>query len=319
MTDPTANPAAATAAASPFPEWPTVQVAAVNGLQIAYETFGRSSDPTILLVMGLGTQMIAWPDELCEALADAGFFVIRYDNRDAGLSTFIDAPAPSIADLLLRRNVAYSLDDLATDAFGLLDHLGIERAHVAGTSMGGMIAQTMALRHPERILTLCLSMTTTGSKRVGKPTAAVVRQMAATKPSTSRAAAMEDAVSSWRLLGTPSALDDVKIRELAGIAWDRNHDPDGRLRQLGAILAQPDRTAGLRQLRIPTLVVHGLEDPLVSVTGGLALAKAIPGATFIGHHGAGHDLPRSMWRELVRDLLDHIERSGAAASATASA
>lgn len=311
MTD---RPTPTDSTTSAFPAWPTVQVAPVNGLELAYETFGRSGDPAILLVMGLGTQMIAWPDELCDALADAGFFVIRYDNRDAGLSTFIDAPAPSIADLLLRRNVAYSLDDLATDAFGLLDHLGIERAHVAGTSMGGMIAQTMALRRPQRIITLCLSMTTTGSKRVGKPTAAVVRQMAAVKPSTSREAAMDDAVASWRLLGTPSALDEAKIRELAGIAWDRNHDPAGRLRQLGAILAQPDRTARLRELRIPTLVVHGLEDPLVSVTGGLALARAIPGATFIGHHGAGHDLPRSMWRELVRDLLDHIERATASAA-----
>lgn len=306
-----------TEAAAPFPAWPTVQVAPVNGIELAYETFGRSSDPTILLVMGLGTQMIAWPDELCEALADAGFHVVRFDNRDAGLSTFIDAPAPSIPDLLRKRNVAYTLDDMATDAFALLDHLGIDQVHLAGTSMGGMIAQTMALRKPQRIRTLCLSMTSTGSRRVGRPTPAVVRQMATVKPSTSREGAMDDAVAAWRFLGTPSALDEAKIRELAGIAWDRNHDPAGRLRQLGAILAQPDRTARLRQLQIPTLVVHGLEDPLVSVTGGLALAKAIPGATFIGHHGAGHDLPRSMWRELVRDLLDHIERSGAATSAPA--
>ena len=189
MTDTTTT----TEATPPFPAWPSVRVASVNGLQLAYETFGDPDRPTILLVMGLGTQMIAWPDELCEALADAGFHVVRFDNRDAGLSTFIDAPAPSIADLLLKRNVAYSLEDMADDAFGLLDHLGIERAHVAGTSMGGMIAQTMALRSPERVLTLCLSMTSTGSRRVGRPTPSVVRQMATAKASVSRAAAMDDA------------------------------------------------------------------------------------------------------------------------------
>jgi pimeloyl-ACP methyl ester carboxylesterase len=297
----------------PFPAWPTVQRAAVNGVELAYETFGDPSDPTILLVMGLGTQMIAWPDEMCEALAAAGHHVVRFDNRDAGLSTFIDAPAPSIPDILLKRNVAYSLDDMASDAFALLDHLGIDRFHLAGTSMGGMIAQTMALRSPERVRTLCLSMTSTGSRRVGRPTANVIRQMASVKPATSREAAADEAVASWKLLGTPSKLDEAKVRELAGVAYDRSHDPSGRLRQLGAILAQPDRTAKLRQLQVPTLVVHGLEDPLVSVTGGLALAKAIPGATFIGHHGAGHDLPRSMWRELVADMLDHIARAEAPA------
>jgi pimeloyl-ACP methyl ester carboxylesterase len=294
---------------APFPAWPRIQRAAVNGVELAYETFGDPSDPTILLVMGLGTQMIAWPEELCEALAAAGHHVVRFDNRDAGLSTFIDAPAPSIPDILLKRNVAYTLDDMATDAFALADHLGVDRFHLAGTSMGGMIAQTMALRSPERVRSLCLSMTSTGSRRVGRPTANVIRQMATVKPAASREAAAEEAVASWRLLGTPSRMDEPRIRELAGIAWDRSHDPAGRLRQLGAILAQPDRTAALRRLTVPTLVVHGLEDPLVSVTGGLALAKAIPGATFIGHHGAGHDLPRSMWRELVDDMLVLIARA----------
>ncbi len=294
---------------TPFPEWPTVKVAPVRGIRLAYETFGDPEDPTILLVMGLGTQMIAWPDEMCEALAAAGHHVVRFDNRDAGLSTFVDAPPPSIPDLALRRNVAYTLDDLAADAFALLDHLGIERVHLAGTSMGGFISQTMALRSPERIRTLCLSMTSTGSRRVGRPTPATIRQVATAKPPTTREEAMDDAVSSWKVLGTPDRIEEDRLRELAGIGWDRNHDPAGRLRQLGAIMAQPDRTKDLRNLRVPTLVVHGLEDPLVPVTGGLALAKAIPGATFIGHHGAGHDIPRSMWRELVDDMLRHIERN----------
>src|SRR5690349_12183202 len=140
----------------PFPEWPTIAVAPVNGIEIAYETFGDPSDPAILLVMGLGTQMIAWPDAMCTALADAGHFVIRFDNRDTGLSTFIDAPVPSIPDILLKRNTPYRIDDMASDAFALMDHLGIDRFHLAGTSMGGFISQTMALRSPERIRTLSL-------------------------------------------------------------------------------------------------------------------------------------------------------------------
>lgn len=290
----------------PFPAWPSVKVAPVRGIELAYETFGNNSDPTILLVMGLGTQMIAWPDEMCEALVSEGFHVVRFDNRDAGLSTFIDSPPPSISDIVMRRKVAYSIDDMAADAFALVDHLGIDRFHLAGTSMGGFISQTMTLNSPERIKSLCLSMTSTGSKRVGRPTPNVIRQMASAKPPTNRQGAMDEAIENWRFIGTPSRLDEQKIRELAGIAWDRNHDPAGRLRQLGAIMAQPDRTKALRNLKVPTLVVHGLEDPLVSVTGGLALAKAIPGATFIGHHGAGHDLPRSMLRELTDDMIRHI-------------
>lgn len=295
----------------PFPEWPTIQVAPVNGIELAYETFGDPADDAILLVMGLGTQMLAWPDALCTALADAGHFVIRYDNRDVGLSTKIDAPVPSIPDLLLQRKVAYRLDDMATDAFALLDHLGVQRAHLAGTSMGGFISQTMALRSPERVRTLSLSMTSTGSRKVGRPSPGVIKMMATAKPPADRAAAMEDAVAVNTILGSPRHQDADQIRELSGIAWDRSHDPDGRLRQLGAILAQPNRTERLRTLRIPTVVVHGLDDPLVSVSGGIALARAIPGATFIGHHGMGHDLPLTLWRSLVDDQLALIARAEA--------
>lgn len=293
----------------PFPEWPTVQVAPVNGLELAYETFGDPADDAILLVMGLGTQMLAWHESFCTTLADAGHFVIRFDNRDVGLSTKIDAPVPSIPDLLLQRKVAYTLDDMAADAFGLLDHLGIDRVHLAGTSMGGFISQTMALRSPERIRTLSLSMTSTGSRKVGRPSAAVIKMMATAKPAPDRAAAIEEAVEVNTFLGSPAHQDSDLIRELSAIAWDRSHDPDGRLRQLGAILAQPNRTQQLRRLRIPTVVVHGLSDPLVAVSGGLALAKAIPGATFVGHHGMGHDLPLTMWRELADDMLALIARS----------
>lgn len=293
----------------PFPAWPTIQVAPVNGIEIAYETFGDPSGVPILLVMGLGTQMIAWPDSMCDALAEAGHFVIRYDNRDCGLSTKIDAPTPTIPDILLKRHTPYTLDDMASDAFALLDHLGIERVHLAGTSMGGFIAQTMALRSPERVLTLSLSMTSTGSRKVGRPTPAVVKMMATAEPPADRAAAIDDAVAVNTILGSPSHQDEDLIRELAGLAYDRSHEPDGRMRQLAAIMAQPNRTERLKHLRVPTMVVHGLSDPLVSVSGGIALAKVIPGAIFMGHQGMGHDLPLTKWRELTDDLLALIARN----------
>jgi pimeloyl-ACP methyl ester carboxylesterase len=287
----------------------TVLRAAVNGIEIAYETFGDPTDPAILLVMGLGTQMIAWPDELCEALASAGHHVIRYDNRDVGLSTHIDAPVPSRSDLLLKRNVPYTIDDMAADGLALLDHLGVDRFHLVGASMGGFISQTMALRAPQRVRSLTLVMTSTGSKRVGRPTPSVIRRMATQVPAESREQAIDDAVEIYRIIGSPEHLDEALVRELAGISYDRSHDPDGRLRQLSAILAQPDRTAELRRLRMPTLIVHGLADPLVTASGGLALARAIPGATFIGHAGMGHDLPRTLWPELADDVLRLIAKA----------
>ena len=288
-----------------------IRRAPVNGIEIAYETFGDPNDPALLLVMGLGTQMIAWPDAMCETLAASGLHVIRYDNRDVGLSTHIDAPAPSIPDMLLRRNTPYQITDMADDAVGLVDHLGIDRYHLVGVSMGGFISQTIALAQPERIRTLSLIMTSTGSKKVGKPNAGVIRRMATQAPATSRQQAIEDAVTTYGVIGSPGHVDNDVVRSLAGEAFDRSHDPDGRQRQLAAILAQPDRTAELRRLTMPTLVVHGLDDPLVAVSGGLAIAKAIPRATFIGHSGMGHDLPRSMWEVLTEDILRLIASASA--------
>lgn len=283
--------------------------AAVNGLQIAYETFGSPSDPAIVLVMGLGTQMIGWPTELCEALAEAGHHVVRFDNRDIGLSTHLDLPVPSLPDMLLRRHVPYHLADMADDTVGLADALGIDRFHLVGASMGGMIAQTVALAHPERVETLTLIMTSTGSRRVGRPTPSVMRRLAVQTRPHSRAEAIEAAVEVYGVIGSPGRLDPDLVRELAGLSYDRADDSDGRQRQLAAILAQPDRTRSLRGLRMPTLVVHGLDDPLVSPSGGLALARSIPGATFVGHSGMGHDLPRTIWPELARDILGLIARA----------
>lgn len=294
-----------------------IRYAPVGGIEIAHETFGDPADPAVLLVMGLGTQMIAWPDEMCALLADAGHHVIRFDNRDIGLSTHLDVPPPSLPGMLLRRDPPYTIADMAGDALGLLDHLGVHRAHVVGASMGGFIAQTLALARPDRVLSLSLAMTSTGSRRVGHTAPKVLHRMATRTPAPTREAAVEEAVETYRLIGSPTHLDEDLVRELAGRAYDRAYDPDGMRRQLAAVVAQPNRTRHLRRLDVPTLVVHGLDDPLVAPSGGLALARTIPGATFIGHSGMGHDLPRTLWRELSADILSLVDRvDGGAPAAT---
>jgi pimeloyl-ACP methyl ester carboxylesterase len=280
-----------------------------DGIDLAYETFGSPDDPAIVLVMGLGTQMIAWPDELCQALADAGHHVVRFDNRDIGLSTHLDVPPPALAQMVLKKDPPYRIDDMADDAAGLADALGISRFHLVGASMGGFIGQTIAIRYPHRVRSLTLIMTSTGSRRVGRPTPAVLRRLAQPRVITTREEAMESALEVYRVIGSPDHLDEELIRELAGRSWDRSDDTDGRMRQLAAIMAQPDRTKALRSLRIPTLIVHGLSDPLVSASGGLALARSIPGATFIGHQGMGHDLPRTLWPTLVTDIIALARRA----------
>jgi pimeloyl-ACP methyl ester carboxylesterase len=280
------------------------------GIDLAYDTFGSLDDPAIVLVMGLGTQMIAWPDELCEALAEAGHHVVRFDNRDIGGSTHLDVAPPTLGQMLLKKDPPYLIDDMASDCIGLMDALGIDRFHLVGASMGGFIAQTVALANRTRVRSLTLIMTSTGSRLVGRPTPTVMRRLAKQQEIRSREEAQDLAVEVYRVIGSPDHLDAELIRELAGRSWDRADDRDGRQRQLAAILAQPDRTKALRSLAIPTLIVHGLSDPLVSATGGLALARSIPGATFIGHQGMGHDLPRTLWPTLATDILALAARAG---------
>src|SRR4051794_34885495 len=249
---------------------PTTSTVQANGIEIAYETFGDRTDPPVLLVMGLGTQMIAWPDELCEQLAAGGRWVIRYDNRDTGLSTHLrDLPAPDVKSVLLRRQKPpYTVDDMAKDLLGLLDALGIDRAHVVGASMGGFIAQTAALIAPERFRSLTLIMTSTGSRLVGQAKAHLVPRLLRRRRAGDRETAIELAVETFTAIGSRRSLfDPDHIRDLAGRSYDRNHDPAGYLRQLAAIVAQPDRTKRLTKLDVPTLVVHGLHDPLVQVSG----------------------------------------------------
>jgi pimeloyl-ACP methyl ester carboxylesterase len=279
---------------------------AVNGIDIAYETFGDPSQPPLLLVMGLGAQMLAWPEDLCRQLADAGHHVIRFDNRDVGLSThFRDVAPPRLRDVLLRRRrPPYTIEDMADDAVGLLDVLGIERAHVVGASMGGFIAQTMALRHPGRLRSLTLIMTSTGSRRVGRPSRKVILGFLRRRPAPDRDAAINTTIETFRVIGSAGyAFDEEHLREVAGLSYDRGYDPEGYLRQVWAILVQRNRTKDLSSITLPTLVVHGLHDPLVSVSGGLAIARAIPGSTFVGFAGMGHDLPRQLWPDIARQIL----------------
>ena len=291
--------------------------ATVNGIEIAYETIGDPSNPPLLLVMGLGTQLIHWDLELCELFAERGFYVIRFDNRDAGRSTYIDAPVPNIRRAMagLKIDAPYLLDDMADDAFGLLDHLGIEAAHVAGASMGGMIAQTMAIRRPERMLSLTSIMSTTGERRAGRPKMRVWGVLLRRAPR-DKDAAVEYFVRVFRMIGSKGfPADEDRIRAHAAEAYDRGHSPAGTGRQLAAIMASGDRTARLRGLQVPTLVFHGRDDPLIPFRGGRATAEAIPGARLIGIPGMGHDLPRHVWPQLV----DAVAETAARASATQAA
>lgn len=293
----------------------TVQIAHANGIDIAYESFGDPAGPAVVLVMGLGTQMVAWPDELCRDLADRGHHVVRFDNRDVGQSTHLtDAPPPDLVDLLLRRRrPPYHLDDMAEDVVGLLDALGLAEAHLVGASMGGFIAQTVALRHPTRVRSLTLMMTSTGSRLVGQPRPRLFARLLRRRVISDRHEAMSATVETFRLIGSQGyAFDEEYLRDLAGRSYDRGHDPAGYLRQLAAVAHQPNRTARLSELDVPTLVLHGLHDPLVAASGGLALARAIPGSRFVGFSGMGHDLPRALWPEFAQHIGGLVQRADAA-------
>jgi pimeloyl-ACP methyl ester carboxylesterase len=267
--------------------------------------------------MGLATQMIGWHEDFCRALADRGFHVIRYDNRDVGRSTAVKGPVPSVLQLLRRdkRAATYTLDDLAADGVGLLDHLGIERAHVMGASMGGMIAQTMAARHHDRVLSLVSMMSNTGARWIGEPSPRLYRVLLKASPR-DREAYIEHAVWVFRKIGSPGfPPDDEQLRELAAQSFDRGRNPAGAARQLAAIIASGDRTPLLRTISAPTLVIHGKQDRLVPLSGGRATARAIPGSRLLVIDGMGHDIPRGAWPR----MLDAIEQNAARAGTHAAA
>ncbi|WP_448627194.1 alpha/beta fold hydrolase [Geodermatophilus sp. URMC 64] len=289
-----------------------IQRARVGEIELAYETFGERANPPLVLVMGLATQMIGWPDEFCRGLAARGLFVVRFDNRDIGLSTHLDdRGAPDILRLLSgdRSGVPYALADLADDTAGLLDALGLDSAHVVGASMGGMIAQLVAVRHPARVRSLTSIMSTTGDPAVGAPAEAAMGVLLA-PPATDRASAIERAVDTYRVIGSPGfEFDEQALRERAALSYDRRYNPAGVARQLAAILTTPDRTADLGAVAVPTLVVHGAQDPLVDVSGGRATAAAIPGSELLVVDGMGHDLPREVWPELTDRIAALVQRA----------
>lgn len=276
--------------------------AQANGLELEYDTFGDPGDPPLVLVMGLGAQMITWEDGFCELLAGRGFFVVRYDNRDVGLSTWLDElPAPDLAALAGGDlgSAPYRLSDLADDAVGLFDALGIARAHVVGASMGGMIVQQLAIDHPERLLSVTSIMSTTGDPAVGRAEPWALALLTR-PPATTREQALADSVDGYRRLGSPGYPDDAAfLLAKATLHYDRARHPVGTLRHAAAVLASGDRTAGLRSVRLPALVVHGDADPLIDVSGGKATAEAIPDAELLVIPGMGHNLPRAVWPTLV--------------------
>jgi pimeloyl-ACP methyl ester carboxylesterase len=287
--------------------------AKADGVELEYDSFGDPADPPLLLVMGLSTQMIGWPEEFCGLLAGRGFHVTRFDNRDIGLSTqFDDAPAPDLMALMGGdpSTAPYLLADMARDAVGVLDTLGVERAHVVGASMGGMIAQELAIKYPERLLSLCSIMSTTGDRAVGQPSPEAMAALLL-PAATDRAGALERGVAVLSVISSPGYPPTQEwMREKTGAAYDRAYHPAGGGRQLAAIVASPDRTEALHAVTAPTVVIHGEEDRLVDVSGGKATAAAIPGAELVLLPGLGHDLPEALWPVFA----DAIERNAARAA-----
>ncbi|MEZ5078624.1 MAG: alpha/beta fold hydrolase [Solirubrobacterales bacterium] len=287
-------------------------LAPANGIELDYQEMGDPAGEPLLLVMGLSLQMIAWDEEFCSLLADRGFRVIRFDNRDVGRSTRFDAAGvPTRFEMLSGRRApaAYLLPDLAHDSFGLLDHLGIESAHLVGASMGGMVVQQMAIERPGRVRSLVSVMSTTGSRRVPPPRPRVMRALLGPPPS-GREAMIERAVQTFRVIGSPGfPFEEARLRELAGESFDRGFNPAGVARQLHAILASGNRTRGLGRLALPATVIHGASDPLVRPAGGRATARAIPGARLRMVEGMGHDLPRQLWESFAEDIAANAARA----------
>lgn len=284
-----------------------------NDIEICFESYGPEDAPPILLVMGLGAQLVLWPTGLVSELLDRGFRVIRYDNRDSGLSTKSEGPPPDVIALYTKFaageevEAPYTLSLLAADGIGLLDALGIPAAHVVGASMGGMIAQIMAIEHPDRVLSMTSIMSTTGNAAVGQADPEAIGVLLAPMPEERDAAIAHGVVTSRAING--SLFDETEARGRAAEAFDRSRHPEGFMFQMAAIAASGDRTEGLSKLDVPSLVVHGREDPLVTLSGGEATAAAIPGADLLVFSRMGHDLPERYWSQLSDAIFNIAVRS----------
>ena len=292
--------------------------AEANGIQIEYDTFGDKSSPALLLIIGLGSQMIHWDEEFCDGLAGKGYFVIRFDNRDTGLSTkFDEAGLPDIMGIISARmagkpvDLPYTLEDMAEDTAGLLDSLGIEKAHICGMSMGGMIAQTLALRHPERFLSLTSIYSTTGNPELPQPQPDVTALLLTPTPF-EREAAIEHSMKVFKTISGPGfPFDEAWHRNILERSYDRSFYPSGIMRQFMAILAQQNRKQALSSLLIPTLVIHGTDDPLVPIACGRDTARAIPESAFLSIEGMGHDLPHGgAWPQVMEAIIKHTQNAG---------
>jgi pimeloyl-ACP methyl ester carboxylesterase len=278
-----------------------------RGVTLCYEAFGDPDETPILLIMGLATQMIAWHEDFCTELAERGFYVVRFDNRDIGRSTHFDFQPPTVKQMLTRRlgPEQYTLSDMAEDAAVLLRELEIAPAHVVGASMGGMIGQMLAAEHPEAVRSLTSIMSTTGSRRHGQPAFSVYRYLLRPPPR-DRDGYIQRSAEIFGLVGsTGFARDEAYIRERAARSFDRGFDVRAGGRQLGAIIASGDRTKVLESIKAPTLVIHGTVDKMVRPSGGRATAKAIPGARLMMIEGMGHDLPRGVWPQIIDGISEH--------------
>jgi pimeloyl-ACP methyl ester carboxylesterase len=282
-----------------------------NGIEICYEVRGDDADAPMLLIHGHGAQLIAWHADLLDQLVELGFFVLTFDNRDAGHSTHLDgAPIPdAVAVVAGEQTAPYTIADMADDAASLLDALDIETAHVLGVSMGGMIAQAFAIAHPRQLRSLTSVMSSPDPVRVGTPTTEVLAVMM--EPgATTRAGVIEQSLISWRRTGSPElGLDEAWMADIAGRQFDRAFYPEGVARQFAAIVGSPDRRPGLAGVGVPTLVVHGAIDPIVTLEGGTATADAVRGSTLLVLDKMGHDLPKAVWPQFLDAVYDVAKRA----------
>jgi pimeloyl-ACP methyl ester carboxylesterase len=287
------------------------QRAPVNGIELAYQELGDPDGEPMMMVMGLGTQMIHWPEGFCELLVERGFRLILFDNRDLGHSTWIDAPVPGRTAMLfgLRRRLAYTLDEMADDLAGLIEYLDVAPAHVVGVSQGGMIAQVLGYRRPELVRSLGLIMTGSGKRVASVPRLRALGTLIRELPD-NREAQVEALVRVFKVIGSPDYPEDEQwLREQIAAGYDRGNNPAGTARQLHAITASGDRTRRLRGVKAPTVVIHGTRDPLVRPAAGRALARAIPGARLELIEGMGHDLPPGLWERIADLLADNARRA----------